>query len=160
MSISGFRLTEDTPNLVNLLVNRLFTVWEKASTYSIKVWASAVIISPILWAFAETVLSQRWKFVLDFGGFYFAALVGGAIVSLPALGVFILTNRWLFSLLHSEVKIRLYSSALALLINVGTFALFLGQDDPITWRNSLTIPVFYTLGLLFGIWFFKVGNRA
>lgn len=134
-------------------------MWEKASIYSVKVWASAVIIGPIFWAFAQTVLSQRWKSVLNLGEFYFAALLGGMILSLPALGVFILANRWLFSFLQNEAKIRIYSSALAVLINVGTFALFFGQDDPITWRSILTIPIFYSLGLLFGIWVFRVGNR-
>lgn len=134
-------------------------VWKKATIYSVKVWASAVIISPIFWAFAETLLSQRWTSILSFSGFYFSAVIFGSILSLPALGIFCVANKWVFSASSSEVNIQISSSLIAILINGLTFALFFGQDDPITWKNLLKIPGSYTIGLLIGIWFFKVDSQ-
>uniref|UniRef100_UPI00404728BD hypothetical protein n=1 Tax=Roseivirga sp. TaxID=1964215 RepID=UPI00404728BD len=74
-------------------------------TYSIKNWATALIISPLFLVLYDAVADT--EFVFDDLGVYFVFILMGAIFSLPGLFVYFFVYKALISIGFSNIIIRL-----------------------------------------------------
>jgi hypothetical protein len=127
-------------------------MWQKSIRYSANVWLRAILVSPLFWFTVEMTLKNRWQYVLGYFGWYLLVVLWGAIISLPALGLFSLANWWLVLATQKSTQIRIYSLLFAAAIIWGTFALLLGYDGRVTWlKDSLSISLYYTAGSLVGV---------
>jgi hypothetical protein len=125
--------------------------------YSLKVWLTGVVLSPILYVFVEFVFQPRYfdgfKAELGFIGY---SIPYGLILSIPSW-FFLLTTLVIFeytsaSLLTKRIILSLVGSAVAF----APFYLLFYSSEDIRWFDTFLWGFSYIIIIVASIWFYNL----
>jgi hypothetical protein len=125
--------------------------------YSLKVWLTSVVISPVLYIILEAIQKPRVYQNIEGGlGFILFSIIYGLILSLIS---WILLWLSLYSLLMFNRDIiitKLWLSIIGAILTLLPFWLVLGYDDPNPLTGTALWAASYCLVIIAGIWFYRL----
>ena len=121
-----------------------------ASDYSLRIWLTSIIGSPILLGFLALATGTTINLAILFTAFIF-----GLILSLPGASIFYFACRFVSKQIRHIAIIRILLSLLGALINSATFWAFNSFNVKM---SDVTLAIFITYGstTLIGIWIYKL----
>ena len=129
--------------------------------YSLKVWLTCVVVSPVLYCNIEALSeSSLSKGLVADGGFFLYSLPFGLVLSLPSWVMFWLSLHSVNMLNWGLVTTKLLISVIAVILTALPFVLLFGTDDPGSDKSLLIWPVCYCLVLVAGVWYYKLRPSA
>lgn len=135
-------------------------------SYTTRIWLFSVIVSPLL--VGLTALPYE-RIELDMIGnallFYGVMLLFGALCSLPAYSVFILTNEGVFQNIRNVFVSKIVASLIGLLICylIVIVIEFIMDGDIDLWNmgeeDGLYLFLSYPFTIFFAIWYFEPNHQ-
>jgi lysylphosphatidylglycerol synthetase-like protein (DUF2156 family) len=112
---------------------------KQALIYSLKVWLTAVVVSPPLYLIVEAMVNKHNQTNLE-GGVLFVlmSLVYGLLLSIPSYLLLLLAVYFSTRRMESGWVIKMFLTLVGMVLSLIPFQLIFGQDDAIT--QVVTIP--------------------
>ncbi|HEY4328004.1 MAG TPA: hypothetical protein VGN20_28730 [Mucilaginibacter sp.] len=129
---------------------------KEAFIYSLKVWLTGVILSPVLFTAIDIIIHRNiyydYQNALGFIGY---SIVYGLILSIPSwlllwLAI-IIVSKWGVAIELKKVALTVAGAVLSLL----PFYLLFHNDDKSSDKDVCTWATTYCLVIIGGIWFYK-----
>ena len=129
---------------------------KQALIYSLKVWLTSVVLSPIIDVLVEFIAHPRYfdgfKAELGFIGY---SIPYGLILSIPSW-FFLLTTLVIFEYTNAAVRTkRIVLTVVAAILTYAPFYLLFYSADDIRWFDTFLWGFSYCLIIVSGIWFYK-----
>jgi hypothetical protein len=128
--------------------------------YSVKVWATSVLIGPIVLLFVAPLLAYRANgsfFKIEDIELFIVIILMGAICSLPSFAVFYFISKVIINYFHNPLYSRLLLTVIGVLVIYLPF--FLIDDGSFLLNiDILSRPMFtsYSIVLIASIWLYKL----
>lgn len=122
--------------------------------YSVRVWLSAVLLSPVLILIPD---GQLFKMTLSDWSIYLSVVLLSIFFSIPCfLSLWLAAHLLQFSSWHIMLK-KLLLCIMGLAFTVVPFFLLLGYEA--TFNDSSSIVLVYVCVICAGIWFYRLAPR-
>lgn len=131
----------------------------KNLSYTTRIWLLSVLVSPILLGLVLLItgdLDTNIQAIIESIMFYGLMIFFGALFSLPAYGVFILTNELVFQNISDIFRGKLLASFLGLVICYVIAVIFNVEDELHQVHNDKwAFLASYPFTIFFGTWYFE-----
>ena len=126
--------------------------------YSLKVWLTAVFITPLLIALASKVLEPRHGFdsVANFFGTIAYMFAFGLVLSIPS---WLLLWMFTFLLCKSSLRMACVKTILAFIgfmLSIFPFILIFSHDDNPLDPDVMIWVIFYSIVIVTGLWLYEL----
>jgi len=128
-----------------------------AFRYSLKVWLTSVILSPILYVLVDSVLNPKYiSGLLGIFGFISYSIPYGLMLSIPSWGLLwiscIFINKRTATVRLKKIILSIIGAILSLL----PFYLLFHLDDDNAHEDVITWSICYSVIIIAGVWFYKL----
>jgi len=130
---------------------------KQALKYSLKVWLTSVVFSPVLFILADTLVHPRQNSGLKGSlGFIAYSIPYGLVLSIPCWLFLFLTAGSLIYRSFKMINKMLSLSSLGIILSISPFYLMFRGDDEGFDLYSLLWSLSYASVIIFGVWFYEL----
>jgi hypothetical protein len=132
---------------------------KQALIYSLKVWLTGVVISPVLNLIIEAVSGFNKANFEGAMGFILLSIPYSLILSLPCFFLLFLACFFVNLVSGATTTKKICLTIVGAVLAFLPFYLIFGGDDPSTYRTSMPWAVSYCIVIIGSIWFYKLEPR-
>ena len=133
-------------------------MFKHALIYSLKVWLSSIVVSPILY-YTWTYNYSNDFAAGNFFGFWALSIIYGLILSLPCYALFLIAIFYLSTRISGATGKKIGLGLLAALLIMALIYLIFGHDDKVFLEPTIRLAVCYILSVSGAIVYLRLPSR-